>query len=107
MAVPIHFLTLVIKKSALTGRYPGGVAGFRQTHPGVPEDEHLFAVPAMSWDNLQIVIDTLIVLGMDIDRHCAVGDMFIGTLEPCEGIEFRALEVADSPIAEWEARLAR
>ena len=106
MSVPIRFLTLVVKKSALAARYPGGAPGFRHTHPGVPEDEHLFAVPAMSWDDLQIVIDTLSVLGIDTARNCAVGDMFIGTMEPCEGIEFRALETAGSPLAEWEARLA-
>jgi hypothetical protein len=106
MSVPIRLLTLVIKKSALTERYPGGPAGFRQTHPGVPEDEHLFAVPAMSWDDLQIVIDTLDALGIDTTRNCAVGDWFVGPLDPCEGIEFRALEAVGSTFSEWEARIA-
>ena len=67
----------------------------------MPEDENLFAVPAMSWDDLQIVIDTLSVLGIDTARNCAVGDMFIGAVEPCEGIEIRAVEGDNAFPVEW------
>jgi hypothetical protein len=106
MSVPIRLLTLLVKKSALEQCYPWGLAGFRHAHPGAAEDEGLVAVPFMSGAELQQQLDTLRATGIDIARACAVGDAFQGPVFACAGIEFRALELADSPLPEWEAWLA-
>jgi hypothetical protein len=105
MAIPISFLTAVLKKAAIEAVYLGGFARFLQDHPGVPQDDHLVGVPFMSGGELQEFVDSLKAIGFDLTRGLAVGEMFHGEWEPCSGIEFRAA-YPDRPISGWHASVA-
>ena len=103
MAIPISFLTAVLKKEALEASYPGGLSRFLQGRPGVPQDEHLVGVSFMSGSELQEFVDALLASGFDVQRGLAVGEMLHGEWEPCHGIEFTAVDPG-RPLTRWEAR---
>jgi hypothetical protein len=90
MPIAIRVMTLVIKKQALDERFPGGVDGFRALHPG-PADEFLAGVRCMSGGEIGEILDLLRSLGLDLPSCCAIGDVHLGPLETCPGIEFYAL----------------
>ena len=90
MAIPISFLTAVLKKTAIETGYPRGLTGFLQDYQGGSQDEHLVGVCFMSGSELQEFIDLLKATGFDVARCLAVGEMFRGEWEPCSGIEFKA-----------------
>lgn len=103
MSVPILFLSAVLTKEVLDGHFPGGMAGFRQTYPGAPEDEHLVRLAAMSWDDLERNLNRLRGLGVPLDGQHAVADMMLGALQACPRI---AIEPEDAaPFGDWRARL--
>ena len=91
MSVPIHCITVVLKKSILESTYPGGLKSFLHGHPDGPRDESLVGVPFMSSGDVQSFLDVLRSVGFDLQTGCAVGDTFIGELEGCEGISFERL----------------
>lgn len=88
MAIPIHFMTVVLKKAAIESTYPGGLAWFLCSYPKSARDEHLVGVAFMSSADVQRFIDVLNAIGFDLANGCAVGDMHVGVMESCEGIEF-------------------
>ena len=90
MAIPISFLTAVLKKTVIEAGYPRGLTGFLQDYQGGSQDEHLVGVCFMSGGELQEFIDSLKATGFDVARCLAVGEMFRGEWEPCNGIEFTA-----------------
>ncbi len=106
MAIPIRFLTAVLKKDTIAATYPGGLARFLGDHPGVQEDDQLVGVPFMSSGDLQEFIDRLQGAGFDLAQGLAVGEMFHGEWEPCAGIKFEP-DVRDSPKMRWRAMAAK
>lgn len=103
MAIPISFLTALLKKEAIEAGYPGGLSRFMQDHPGLPQDEHLVGVPFMSGSELQEFVDSLEAIGFDLAQGLAIGEMFYGEWEACRGIEFTRVD-SDRPFSRWEAR---
>jgi hypothetical protein len=99
---PIRFMSAVLVKDVLETHFPGGLAGFRTAYPGLPEEEHLVRFCAMSWDDLGASLDVLRALGVPIEGHYAVADMFAGPYVRCERI---AIESNDGePMPQWVAR---
>ena len=91
MAIPIRFMTVVLKKAAIESTYPGGLAWFLRCYPKAARDERLIGVVFMSSGDVQQFIDVLNAIGFDLANGCAVGDMYAGVMESCEGIEFAPL----------------
>ena len=88
MAIQIRFMTVVLKKSAIESTYPGGLTWFLRCYPKALRDEHLVGVAFMASSYVEQFIDVLHAIGFDLANGCAVGDMHVGVLESCEGIEF-------------------
>ncbi len=59
MAVQITFFSMIIKKTTLDEKYPGGVAQYREDCPNQTyhEDDYLTCVAYMSGDDLFDYID--------------------------------------------------
>ena len=102
MAIPISFLTAVLKKCAVESRYPGGLPGFLKSYPDATQDAELVGVAFMSGGELQEFVDSLTVKGFDVAQGFAVGEMFHGEWEACDGIEFVAIE-PERPFSPWQA----
>lgn len=91
MSIPIKFYTAVLKKSVIRTQYPGGFETFLEDRQqGLPEDEELIGVIFMGSGELQQFLDMLHTVGFDLKNGCAVGEMILGVVESCPGIEFRA-----------------
>lgn len=103
MSIPIRFMSAVLVKDVLEAHFPGGLAGFQEAYPGLPEDKHLVRLTAMSWDDLAASLDALRALGVPLTGHCAIADMMVGPLQPCGRIAIEADE--DAPWAGWSAHL--
>ena len=103
MPIPIRVLTVVVKKRAIQQQYPGGIAGFLADRPGVPTDPYLIGVPFMSGDDVGSFLDLLRSLAFDLPACCAVGDVHLGPLDPCQGIEFYCLEPEAMFDQQWYA----
>jgi hypothetical protein len=103
MAIPISFITLVIRKDALETDYPGGLAAFRAQRQGrLEEDQHLVGVAFMSSGEVQPFLDVLMALGMHLPTSCAIGEMMNGEQFSCEGITF--VQVANQMgLPKWQA----
>ena len=106
MAIPITFITVVIRKDALESDYPGGVAAFREQRQGrLEEDEHLVGVAFMSSGEVQPFLDVLMALGMHLPTSCAIGEMMNGEQFSCEGIGFHNIRPG-ARFPKWEARFS-
>lgn len=103
MTIPINFLTVVLKKAAIETGYPGGLANFLEKHPGAQNDDYLVGVSFMGGGDLQMFVDSLKAGGFDLVNGLAVGELFHGEWEHCNGIEFQAVD-PDRPFGKWEAR---
>lgn len=104
MAIELRFLTALIRKDAVAASFPGGLAGFRRTHPEALEDESLFAIRSLSGGELNEALDDIAAAGLDLGACCAVGDMWGGPFTPCDGIAFERIE-SESGLPRWLARL--
>lgn len=102
MAIPITFLTVVIKKASIDAVCCGGLEIFLRSHRGAVEDDHFIALAFMSGGDLQQFVDALRLKGLEAARDFAVGEMHHGEWEACEGIAFRPAE-SDGPFQRWEA----
>jgi len=60
---------------------------FLHCYPKAARDERLIGVVFMSSGDVQRFIDVLNAIGFDLANGCAVGDMYAGVMEGCEGIE--------------------
>lgn len=95
MTIPIKFFTVVLKKTAVESGYPGGLKRFLEDQPqGLPQDAELVGLRFMSGGELQRFLDLLIAISFDLKQGCAIGEMVLGEIERCPGIEFRP---ADQP----------
>jgi len=102
VAIPIRVMTVVIKKVALEEKYPGGVKRFQVDLPG-PSDEHLVGVYYMSSGEVGGLLVMLKALGFHMPTCYAVGDVCLGPMDPCPGIEFFCL-LPDAPFdKQWRA----
>jgi hypothetical protein len=106
MAIPVTFLTAVIKKSEIRASYPGGLDQFLRDHPDASRDEHLFGVSFMSGGEIQEFVDIPRSRGFDVRRGRAIGELFHGEWAPCDGIEF-VRAGSEGPFTRWEARYLR
>jgi hypothetical protein len=105
VTIPIRHFTLVIRKSALATRYPGGVDAFRRRYRGAMEDADLIGVAAMAAPYLDQTIDTFRALGIDVKQSCAIADMLLGTMDPCPGIEIFRVSTPQDEFPAWRAKL--
>lgn len=103
MPIPIRVLTVVVKKWAIQQRYPGGIARFQADRPGLPTDPYLIGVPFMACGDLGSFLDLLRSLAFDLPTCCAVGDVLLGPVDPCEGIAFYCLEPEAMFDQQWYA----
>ena len=103
MPVPIDFVTVVIKKQALEECFPGGLKGFLQSRPNLPADEQLVGIPFMSGGEVEDFLNELQAVGINLQTSCAVGDMMLGAMLTCPGIEFCALAPNEPFSKQWQA----
>ncbi len=103
MAIPIEFMTIVIRKPALKTQWYGGLETFLRNHAGAAEDDDLLGLAFMSSGEAQELVERLRLGGLQGGRDFALGEMFHGEWEACEGIEFHATEQC-GPFKRWEAR---
>ena len=102
MAIPISFVTAVLTKNAIDSGFLGGLTGFLKSYPDATQDDELVGVAFMSGGELQEFVDSLTVKGFDVAQGVAVGEMFHGEWEACDGIEFVAIEPG-RPFSPWQA----
>ena len=101
MTIRVHCMTVVIKKSAVEHRYPGGLAAFVGSYRPGAEDADLVGMGFMASGEVYQFLDVLAAIGFDPARDFALGDMFIGEMLGCEGIRFEC--EGDSPLDGWRA----
>ena len=105
MAIPIRFITVVLKKEAVEVTYPGGLPQLLIDWPEIPMDDHLVGIPFMSSGEVGSFLDLLRSLGMNFESSGAVGEMLAGPTIRCAGIHFYSL-LPDAPFdKEWRAVL--
>lgn len=80
MSIDIHFLTVLVERSAVECQYPGGLQTFFSVYPEAQYDADLVGVSVMSSvDSDDLLID-LARSGIDIHRHCATVDQMRGAI---------------------------
>ena len=99
MTIRVHCMTVVIKKSAVEHRYPGGLAAFVRSYRPGTEDADLVGRGFMASGDVYRFLDVLAAIGFDSARDFALGDMFMGEMQGCEGIRFECQ--GDSPLDGW------
>lgn len=87
--VPIRFVTVVLKKSAIESGYPGGLARLLERFPDAPHDERLIGIASMSTGEAEGVVADLRSAGVDMDTGGAFADMSLGPFWTAAGISFR------------------
>lgn len=105
MSLPVTFLMIVLKKSAVHREFPCGEAGFRDRYPHAVEDRYLFGLGSMSGQELDEVLAELRAAGVDTSRSGAVADWQLGVISPHPDILFERCGPADFP--RFRARLVR
>ncbi|WP_050415191.1 hypothetical protein [Azoarcus sp. CIB] len=105
MTLPVVFLMIVLKKSAVRHHFPGGEAGFRARYPYAAEDRYLFGLGSMSGQDLEEYLAELRAAGIDTQRCCAIADRHGGVIAQHPDIMFERSGPVDFP--GLEARLVR
>ena len=102
--IPIRFVTVVVRKSAIESGYPGGFARFLESHPRpLLEDEKLVGIVSMSMGEAEGTFVALKEAGVNMDGAGALADMVRGPLRAARGIAFRR-ERSEDPLAPgWHA----
>jgi hypothetical protein len=102
MALPIQFLTLVVDKTAIRSRYPGGLPQLAVDFGPFRQDDELVGFCAMSGGDVENILERLCERGLQLGRDMALGDMMHGELESCPGVRFIRSEGPD-PFPCWSA----
>ena len=102
MSIPIRFTTVVLKKSFVEERYPGGLAAFLHAYPGVTHDEHLLGASFMSSQYVEELKNLFFYIGARSDEGLAVCDMGSGPWENCPGIDF-VEDTRETLLRRWSA----
>lgn len=105
MTLPVVFLTIVLKKSAVLRHYAGGEAAFRVRYPYAAEDRYLFGLASMSGQEMDELLAELAVANIELTRDGALADRTGGVLLPHPDIVFSPCD--SGKFAGLEARLVR
>ena len=94
MAVECEFYNVIVPRSILESKYPGGVSAYRKDCPNASfvEDEHLTRVGFMNPNDTGSFMEGLITKGLDYldENGCSkdfVGMMMFACFEPCDWLE--------------------
>jgi len=99
LALHASFYSVVVKASAVTRSFPGGIEGFDAQLRITRRTTSLLLLVYMSVGDVEHVLDKLQRAGLEPGEDLAVGDMMLGPLLPCPGIVFE--DVGDGPISKW------
>ncbi len=102
MALPLKFMSAVIRKADAVTHYPGGRAAFEARHPAALQDEALYGLVTMNWADMDELLDQLHLDGFDPEVFAAVADMGVGPLKAARGIRF--IISVDQPFPAWSAQ---
>ena len=83
MAIPVVFLTMVVRKADLQNCHPNWLVWFQEHYPSHYQDEYLVGQCSMSSGEVQGMVDLLPAYGIPENR-IAVVDIIHGILEPNE-----------------------
>ncbi|WP_121120058.1 hypothetical protein [Croceibacterium ferulae] len=84
--LPVHFQSVIVKRSAVARSYPDGVQAFIERYrPNCPEGQ-LFSLTCMSWEDVEYILAGWNGLGIIAGEDVAVCDMHLGPLLHCNGI---------------------
>ena len=86
MAIPVVFLTMVVRKADLQNCHPNWLVWFQEHYPSHYQDEYLVGQCSMSSGEVQGMVDLLLAYGIPENR-IAVVDIIHGILEPNEWLE--------------------
>lgn len=103
MSLPVVFLMIVLKKSAVRRHFAGGEAAFRARYPYAAEDRYLFGLASMSGQDVDEYLAELTTAGIVLSRDGALADRTGGVLLPHPDILFTRCGSGDFP--GHEARL--
>lgn len=105
MSLPVVFLMIVLKKSAVRRHFAGGEAAFRARYPHAAEDRYLYGLASMSGRDVDEYLAELTAAGIVLSRDGALADRTGGVLLPHPDILFTRCGSGDFP--RHEARLVR
>ena len=105
MAIRLRLVTALVRRDAVEADYAGGAEAFRRDYPQAEEDAGLFGLHAMSGGEIEQLLARIAAKGVRIECACAVGDMWAGSLSPCQGITFDALD-SGGRVRSWFAWVA-
>lgn len=105
MSIPVVFLMVVLKKSAVRHHFAGGEAAFRAHYPHAAEDRYLFGLASMSGQDVEEYLAELTTAGIALSRDGALADRTVGVLLSHPDIRFTRCGSGDFP--GHEARLVR
>jgi ADP-ribosylglycohydrolase len=79
MAIPIHFNTVVIRRSALDEKYPGGFDGFRRSYGfgTFASDDHLASLSFMGVEGIEDLVGELERAGLALAHRNGNGNIAI------------------------------
>lgn len=87
-ALPVVLHSIVVKRDAVTRRYPGGVEEFERDHAPYSKNGALFLLVQMSRQDTEYVLSKLNASGIVPGRDVAVGGMTEGAILECPGVRF-------------------
>ena len=96
----VAFMSVIVKRSAVTRSYPDGVEGFLTRHRPTLQDGQLFSLPCMSLDDVDHILALLNDEGIIPGEDIAVCDMHAGPLLYCDGIRLE-LDSTDDFLGAW------
>lgn len=105
MTIPMVFLTIVLKKSAVRRHYAGGEAAFRARYPYAAEDRYLFGLASMSGQEMDELLAELAEANIELTRDGALADRTGGVFMPHPDIVFSPC--GSGQFAGLEAQLVR
>ena len=105
MSLPVVFLMIVLKKSAVRRHFAGGEVAFRARYPYAAEDRYLFGLASMSGQDVDGYLAELTSAGIELARDGALADRTGGVFLPHPDIVFTRCGSGDFP--GLEARLVR
>lgn len=105
MTIPMVFLTIVLKKSAVRRHSAGGEAAFRARYPYAAEDRYLFGLASMSGQEMDELLAELAEANVELTRDGALADRTGEVFLPHPDIVFSYCGLGEFP--GLEARLVR
>lgn len=89
-AIPAAFHSVIVKRDAVTCRYPGGIEAFEQAFRPSRKNGALFLLLFLSKQEVDLALGQLEAAGLGVPEDAIAADANRGPLMDCPGLTFRS-----------------